>query len=70
MATPHVSGAAALVLSVCSLNTAALKSNILGNVDVIASMSGVTVTGGRLNVNKALTACGDSHQRRRQRQRV
>ena len=57
MATPHVSGAAALVLSKCALNTAALKNNILNNVDLIASMSGITVTGGRLNVNKALTAC-------------
>jgi subtilisin family serine protease len=52
MATPHVSGAAALVLSECALNTAALKSNILNNVDLISSMSGITVTGGRLNVDK------------------
>ena len=57
MATPHVSGAAALVLSECSLNTAALKSNILNNVDLISSMSGITVTGGRLNVDKAIRAC-------------
>ena len=35
MATPHVSGAEALVLSVCSLDTAALKSNLLSNVDPI-----------------------------------
>ena len=58
MATPHVSGAAALVLSVCSLDTAALKSNLLNNVDPIPALSGITVTGGRLNVNKALLACG------------
>jgi serine protease len=57
MATPHVSGAAALVLSECNLDTAALKANLLGSVDPIASMSGITVTGGRLNVNNALTAC-------------
>ena len=57
MATPHVSGAAALVLSVCPLDTAALKSNLLNNVDPIGSLSGKTVTGGRLNVNKALLAC-------------
>jgi len=57
MATPHVSGAAALVLSVCSLDTAALKSNLLNNVDPIPSLSGITVTGGRLNVNKAILAC-------------
>jgi len=57
MATPHVSGAAALVLSECSLNTAALKANLLNNVDQISSMSGITVTGGRLNVDKAIRAC-------------
>ena len=57
MATPHVSGAAALVLSECTLNTAALKANLLNNVDPISSMSGITVTGGRLNVDKAIRAC-------------
>ncbi|MEK6325549.1 MAG: S8 family serine peptidase [Acidobacteriota bacterium] len=59
MAAPHVSGAAALVLSVCSLDTAALKSNLLSNVDPITSLFGKTVTGGRLNVNKALLACSN-----------
>jgi subtilisin family serine protease len=57
MATPHVSGAAALVLSVCSLDTAGLKSNLLNNVDPIPSLSTNTITGGRLNVNKAIRAC-------------
>jgi len=57
MATPHVSGAAALVLSRCSLDTAALKSDLLNNVDPIPSLAGLTVTGGRLNVNKAIRAC-------------
>jgi subtilisin family serine protease len=57
MATPHVSGAAALVLSACTLNTAALKANLLNNVDLIGSMSGITVTGGRLNIDKAIRAC-------------
>ncbi len=57
MATPHVSGAAILILSKCALNTAGLKANILDNVDPIPSMSGITVTGGRLNVNKAIRAC-------------
>jgi len=57
MATPHVSGAAALVLSVCSLDTAALKSNLLNNVDPITALSGITVTGGRLNVDNAIRAC-------------
>jgi len=57
MATPHVSGAAALVLSKCALSTANLKANLLNNVDLVSSLSGRTVTGGRLNVNKAIRAC-------------
>ncbi|HYG79065.1 MAG TPA: S8 family peptidase, partial [Pyrinomonadaceae bacterium] len=51
MATPHVAGAAALVLSRCPLDTASLKNTLLNNVDPVASLSAVTVTGGRLNVN-------------------
>src|SRR2546426_7989049 len=54
MATPHVSGAALLVLSKCALDTASLKTLLLNNVDPIPSLSGMTVTGGRLNVNKAI----------------
>ena len=57
MATPHVSGAAALVLAACTLNTSALKTDILGHVDPIASLSGKTATGGRLNVFSAISAC-------------
>ena len=57
MATPHVSGAAALVLSRCALDPAALKADLLGSVDPIPALAGVTVTGGRLNVYQALTAC-------------
>ncbi len=57
MATPHVSGAAMLVLSTCALNTAGLKADIVNNVDVIPSLEGLTVSGGRLNVNKAINMC-------------
>ena len=57
MAAPHVSGAAALVLSRCALDTAALKNNLLSNVDVLPSLIGKVFTGGRLNVNKAIRAC-------------
>jgi hypothetical protein len=60
MATPHVSGAAALVLAAKpTLTTAQLKSAILTNVDPIPSMNGRTITGGRLNVCKAITSCPD-----------
>ena len=57
MATPHVSGAAMLVLSACTLNTAALKAALLNNVDAIASMAATTISGGRLNVNRAIRSC-------------
>jgi subtilisin family serine protease len=58
MATPHVSGAAALVLSQGYLSVSALKSKLLSSVDVIPSLSGRTTTGGRLNLCKAITGCG------------
>jgi subtilisin family serine protease len=51
MATPHVSGAAALYASVnptASMTT--IKNAILSSVTPTASLSGKTVTGGRLNV--------------------
>jgi subtilase family serine protease len=57
MATPHVAGAAALVLSFCDLSTAALKDTLLGSSDPLPSLEGITVSGGRLNVNNALHAC-------------
>lgn len=60
MATPHVSGAALLILSACALDTAGLKTLILSNVDPIPSMSAITITGGRLNVNSAIRACASS----------
>ena len=60
MAAPHVSGAAALLLSACSLTTAGLKATILNTVDSIPSMSGVTTTGGRLNVFNAIRTCAVS----------
>lgn len=57
MATPHVSGAAALLMSTCTFTTASLKAAILAAVDPIPSLTGVTITGGRLNVNNAIRVC-------------
>lgn len=57
MATPHVSGAALLVLAGCELATSALRDTLLGTVDLTPAMNGITATGGRLNVDRALRSC-------------
>jgi subtilisin family serine protease len=52
MATPHVSGAAALyAASHLSATAAQIKSAILGSVVPTSSLAGRTTTGGRLNVS-------------------
>ena len=57
-AAPHVSGAAALILSACSqLTVNELKALILNNVDPLPSLTGKVSTGGRLNVYKAIQNC-------------
>ncbi len=62
-ASPFVTGAAALALSVSpDLTYQELKDQILNNVDPLGSLTGKTVTGGRLNVNNLVSALssGDS----------
>jgi subtilisin family serine protease len=56
MATPHVSGAAALVLAsyTTPLSVSALKERLLRAVDPIPALTGKVMTGGRLNVCRAL----------------
>jgi subtilisin family serine protease len=57
MATPHVAGAAALVLArYPSAAVAEVKGRILNNVDPKDSLATKTTTGGRLNALRALTA--------------
>lgn len=52
MATPHVSGACALYASIYPGSTAAaIKNAILGSATPTSSLSGKTLTGGRLNVS-------------------
>jgi Subtilase family len=58
MAAPQVSGAAALILSkVPTLSAAALKGDILQNVDHLPQLAGKVITGGRLDVCKAMPGC-------------
>lgn len=55
MASPLVAAAAALVASANPSWTAAqIKAALLGSVDHIAALNGVSLTGGRLNVARAL----------------
>jgi subtilisin family serine protease/uncharacterized membrane protein len=57
MATPHVSGAAALVLSQCPSSTPALKDVLVGSVQPVAALASRTISGGRLDVNSAIRSC-------------
>jgi PKD repeat protein len=55
MATPHVAGAATLLKSYSpTLTGSDIKTALLDSVDPIAALQGITVTGGRLNIYKAL----------------
>ena len=57
MATPHVSGGAALVMAAfpeLNVDQDQVKDQILGGVDPIPSLQGITVTGGRLNAFNSL----------------
>jgi subtilisin family serine protease len=58
MAAPQVAGAAGLILSVDpSLSASELKADILRNVDPLPSLAGKVITGGRLDICKALPGC-------------
>jgi len=62
MATPHVSGAAALVMSHFPAATLyGTKALLIRSVDPISALSGKSVSGGRLNVFKALS-CSNKPQ--------
>jgi subtilisin family serine protease len=61
MATPHVAGAAALLLAANpNLNVGQLRSLLSFNGDPVASLQGKTVTGRRLNVFKSLQALNEN----------
>ncbi len=57
MATPFVTGAAALALSQGYLSVAQLKDRLLSAVDLVPALAGVVRTGGRLNLCKVLVGC-------------
>lgn len=55
MAAPHVSGLAALIWNLNpGLSRYQVKARILNSVDKIDSLTGLTITGGRLNAARAL----------------
>lgn len=57
MATPHVTGVAALMLSVNrELTAPEIKALILNNVDKVSALTSKCVSGGRLNAYKAVRA--------------
>jgi subtilisin-like proprotein convertase family protein/subtilisin family serine protease len=59
MATPHVSGVAALVLSANdTLSTAELKEILINSGDPVPSLAGKTVSGKRLNAASAVAEAG------------
>jgi subtilisin family serine protease len=59
MATPHVAGVLALMLANApSTPWFDLKDGLLAGVDPIPALSGITVTGGRLNASGALQSLG------------
>jgi subtilisin family serine protease len=59
MATPHVAGVAALAWSVAPNATYLdIKNAILGGVDKVPALNGLTLTGGRLNAFKTLQQLG------------
>ena len=60
MATPHVSGVAALIWSLNSgLTHNQVRDHIFASVDPISALTGMTVTGGRLNAYEALLLVAD-----------
>jgi len=55
MATPHVSGLAALIWNLYpNLNAYQIKARIMNSVDKLDSLADKTVTGGRINLERAL----------------
>ncbi|MDP2820077.1 MAG: S8 family serine peptidase [Polaromonas sp.] len=57
MATPHVAGAASLLLAAnANLSSSQVKDILLGAANPVAALAGKSVSGGRLNLQAALAA--------------
>ena len=54
MAAPFVAGVAALLLSQKNMSPTELKEQLMGTVDMLASLGGRTASGGRLNADRAV----------------
>jgi subtilisin family serine protease len=55
MATPHVTGAAALLSSYNpNLSVASIKATLMNTVDALPAWNGIVKSGGRLNIDRAL----------------
>ncbi|MFY7947688.1 MAG: S8 family serine peptidase, partial [Gemmatimonas sp.] len=60
MATPHVAGACALLKAYRdSLSHSEIKDLLMQSVDIVPALSGRCITGGRINLHRALLASGD-----------
>ncbi|MEM9443780.1 MAG: S8 family serine peptidase [Verrucomicrobiota bacterium] len=60
MATPHVTGVCALILSVApDMPYDQVKALVMDHVDPLPDLDGVTVTGGRLNAYNSLSNIGE-----------
>lgn len=56
-AAAFVSGAASLILSRCTLNTAGLRDNLMAYATVLPGLTGLSATGARLNVDASVRGC-------------
>src|SRR5262249_23439198 len=57
MPTPQVPGGGAVALPACARHTADLKEAIIGTAGSLPALSGLTTSGGRVNVHSAMYSC-------------